>query len=814
MSNKPTTDTPVLDLNAALKGKELYAFWGLASLLVFLLFRDYLLGSSTYLFRDIGSDTVNFNYPFLYYITKQIHETGVPTWTFTQGMGQSAYPWVFGDAFNWIYYLWGPENMPTKIVYVEIFKLLLAGTLFVQFLKYMNINPVAVVIGALLYTFSGYGLIGGTWYVFSSNLTYLVLLLWGFERLYRQNSYWMLILGVAMLASYQVVMLYVNALFLGLFFIMRYFGDKGLSDLKGLGILVAKAFVAGVIGVGFAVVNITPFFLDMYDSPRFGGESGYINKLSSVSIFFTETSNYYGSLVLRTISNNLLGSGTDYKGWYNYLEAPMNYGGILALILAPVLLFMLEGRKRLLYASTLGIMVFVQVFPWFRYAFWMFLGDYFRNLSLFSSCLFQLMTIWALDELFKTNKKPLVPVLASGLVWLILLYYPWVFDNGSDVVDAAHQSFCAFMIVVYVGLLIGLFYMTSLRKTLQITLLVMVFAELFIISKDVLNGRPTVTKEELTSKIGYNDYTVDAVKYLKAKDKDFYRLTKNYASGTAIHGSMNDAKVQDYFGTMSYYSFNHPNYIRYLAKLKVLDPKNESETRWVSGVSGELLLHPTTASKYFLFKGETYKNDPMFSNLFTRDTTFGDVNILKNKHTLPLGFVYHKLISNADFNKLDKVKRSIATLNAALIDSLEEVKLKNSLPFIAGDSIPAPNAYSFQVLANDASKLRKDTLVIDHFEEAHIKGHLNVSQKGIFYLSIPIDRGWSLKIDGKETPFIPVFGGLMGAQVETGQHQIDLEYTQPYLKQAVLVSLFFGLIFLGVIAFELISKRKKTKEMQ
>jgi uncharacterized membrane protein YfhO len=71
-----------------------------------------------------------------------------------------------------------------------------------------------------------------------------------------------------------------------------------------------------------------------------------------------------------------------------------------------------------------------------------------------------------------------------------------------------------------------------------------------------------------------------------------------------------------------------------------------------------------------------------------------------------------------------------------------------------------------------------------------------------------------LKIDGKETPFIPVFGGLMGAQVETGQHQIDLEYTQPYLKQAVLVSLFFGLIFLGVIAFELISKRKKTKEMQ
>jgi len=104
--------------------------------------------------------------------------------------------------------------------------------------------------------------------------------------------------------------------------------------------------------------------------------------------------------------------------------------------------------------------------------------------------------------------------------------------------------------------LFGLSQNSSIKHTSKILLIVLCVIEVTYLSGITVNKRDVVTQSILKEKVGYNDYTVEAVNYLKQTDKSFYRLNKDYSSGLAIHSSINDAKVQGYYGTPSYFSFN------------------------------------------------------------------------------------------------------------------------------------------------------------------------------------------------------------------------------------------------------------------
>ena len=50
---------------------------------------------------------------------------------------------------------------------------------------------------------------------------------------------------------------------------------------------------------------------------------------------------------------------------------------------------------------------------------------------------------------------------------------------------------------------------------------------------------------------------------------------------------------------------------------------------------------------------------------------------------------------------------------------------------------------------------------------------------GILVFSIPYNRGWSLKIDGKETPMIRANFGMLATPVQPGAHSVELDFHLP-----------------------------------
>ena len=79
-----------------------------------------------------------------------------------------------------------------------------------------------------------------------------------------------------------------------------------------------------------------------------------------------------------------MGTGNDFRGWQNYLEAPMTYCGLLCLVIFPQIFVGSTLRHRILYGLFFAIVLLATLFPWFRYFFWAFQGDYYRTLSLFA----------------------------------------------------------------------------------------------------------------------------------------------------------------------------------------------------------------------------------------------------------------------------------------------------------------------------------------------------------------------------------------------------------------------------------------------
>ena len=172
-------------------------------------------------------------------------------------------------------------------------------------------------------------------------------------------------------------------------------------------------------------------------------------------------------------------------------------------------------------------------------------------------------------------------------VLMLALFYPY--DSLSTAVDPALRTLIALYLIVYTVLL-DVFAKGRGRTLVGFAFLVLLSTELMVLSYLTTHRRLTLSPNDLTQKVGYNDYTVDAVKYLNSIDKGFYRVNKTYQSGTAIHTSYNDAKIQGYYGTRSYDSFNSKYYIQFLGDLDVINAQDEHQTRWSVGLISRPLL--------------------------------------------------------------------------------------------------------------------------------------------------------------------------------------------------------------------------------
>ena len=628
-------------------------------------FKKYFTGDFLFFFKDIGSDSLNQDYPAILHKVRLLESEFFSNWSFFSGMGEIVNNIIPVDPYTGFRFLEKQIGVATfdsdYFIYGRfsrkfVFSFLLTGIVFYSYLKTISINKFSALMGSMLISFSGFIVLGSSW-GFSGQVFKAVFLLFSFEQLFVKKKWYFFPFAILYLGSNPFV-LFIYSLFLSVYVLFRLFSEKEHRISKFIK-LSGQMIILGIVGLMMNIVNFSKVFIKMFYSPRVAGNASYTQALSAGEDIVNQ-SNIVPTTILRFFSSDILGTGSNFQGWNNYLEAPLFYIGLLTLLIFPQVFIYLNKRKKIIFGCFLGFWFLTLIFPFLRHAMLAFTGDYWRyGFDFFVPFTLLFYAIYALNELDKTFKINYKLLGGTLVILLVALFFPYE-SIPLKAIDNSLRMSIVLILFLYSALLV--FMSKSKYKSLaQIGLILLLTVELSYFSYKSYADREPVTKKEFKENAGgYKDGTIKAVEYIKSIDKTlFYRTEKNYQSGNAMHGSLNDAMAQGYYGTTRYSSFNQLNYVRFLEETGLIQKGDETATRWVTGFRGNPLLQTFGNVKYHLSKSE--KPDMMRFGFDSLSRQNG-ITILKNRFYLPFGYTYDKYINFIDYQNLIKYKISQQSL--------------------------------------------------------------------------------------------------------------------------------------------------------
>ncbi len=145
------------------------------SLIIFigiLAFREYITGEYLFFFKDIGSDSLNQDYPAILHKVRLLKSEYFSIWSFFSGMGRSLNNIIPVDPYTGFRFLEKQIGVATfdsdYFIFGSfhrkfVFNFLLIGIIFHYYLKTISIKKFSALIGSLLISFSGFIVLGSSW---------------------------------------------------------------------------------------------------------------------------------------------------------------------------------------------------------------------------------------------------------------------------------------------------------------------------------------------------------------------------------------------------------------------------------------------------------------------------------------------------------------------------------------------------------------------------------------------------------------------------------------------------------------------------
>ena len=750
-----------------------------------LVYSHFIFGDGTLLYKDVGVDSINIYYPRYVLVSDYIRDEGIPSWSFRVGMGQNIFSSLSALLISPVVWL-AKGTIARALVYQHLLYVLLSGVLFALFLASRGLAFASCLLGALLLSFSAYMCMGSCWYFHANEVVCFTFLLFAAEQAVSRGRWIYLVPAVTIVGFLGAFHLYLAALFLCFYVpgrLIERFAWQPLPILRTSALLAAAA----LLGVGLGAILSLSSFYGLVNSPRGAGPTSLVGRLSSQPIFGWESSLHYMTAVLRAFGNDLVGTGNDFRGWQNYLEAPMTYCGLLCLVILPQIFVGSALRHRILYGLFFAVILVTTLFPWFRYFFWAFQGDYYRTLSLFA--VFGIITLGMTAFSRYTEGGHLNFWILGGTIFLmiVILYFP--LREFQSLINSSLRVVATVFLLSYAILLsVG-----QLVKRSQIAgwiIVALAAIEIVYFDQITVANRPTVTKTELDERTGYNDETVAAISDINASDKSFFRIRKNRGSGPGMLESLNDAMVFGYYGTSSYSSFNNLNYIKFLMAVGAMSESDlATDTRWSYGLVEYPLLSTFACEKYVLTDNPAPFKTAEYYEFVRR---YGNKYLFRNQLFLPLGLSFGYYISEDMFLQLPQWAKPLALLNATVLSNKDA----------ADDLGPAPltmDDIKYQMIETSlpdiAAKRRSTALNIRSFRQTFIDGTIELNQRSVLVLQTPFDPGWHAFQDGRVAQVLKVDFGLLGVVLNAGRHTVELRYRPPFLYAGAAVSVVSLLIF-------------------
>lgn len=750
--------------------KSIYVALSLCGVILLCVFWDFVTFQKVLLFKDIGSDSINVFYP-KWALRAELWELYRTTnaYSLHSVMGESV---SFNqlDVFTWLTIIFGKDSIPYILVFKEMLKCVLTLLFSFQLFRLMNLSVIVALTGSLCFAFSGYMLMGfGAWHNFSEDVLWLALGVWMVEyTISKKKFFWIVVPVVMFILGNRGGTIFFH-LVAGLIF---YFVIRSIEYQRPKMILMNSLNFIGLAAIGLlaAYSSIQSKLKMIFASGRqeaievAGG--GAIGENPGKGIFVLADASEYYSLILRAFSTNLMGVGNEFKGWMNYLEAPLLYVGIPMLLFIPFFFIQQDKIRKRLYSSLVVVVAISLIFPWFRNAFWGFQLDYFRNFTMIIGVFLLIISMRGFDRFLNTTIKPPKWLLPSIVIVLMIVLFR---ASSIDNFDPGKRALVVFLLLGY-GLSL-LAYQFTRKSGFLILFMGMVLIDLGSNAYATVNERDIVSEKDIQNGELFSGNTLKALEFLKEHDKDLYRIAKNYSSGPAIHMSMNDAMVQGFNGLIGYSSFHYKYYLRFMRELGCIDPTNADESKWVYKVLNRPFLSSFLGAKYFLNKGNPMDFDP---NNFVQISQVKDIYITESKLALPLVIAYDKYILQDDFRKLGMINKDYVLYQALVVEPNDVKSLHMLTPFNLSDTLSGNLSSGFTKVAMERRRMMN---VIARPTLTGIEADIELPKSAVVVFQVPNRDRNTVFINGEEQEkHIGNFGFPAMAIDKPGKYAIEFKY--------------------------------------
>ena len=784
------------------------------------IFRDYLYGNDLMIFNDIGSDTWQqyiMNYTS---IVNHLRDGSFSLWDFNNGLGINQFNFNLFDPFLMLLYgvgvVLGPAHMLLYINVIQILKIMVAACAFYWFLSQFSFSVLSKMITSYAYALNGFLLVWGQHYQFGTVVIYFPLMLLFCEKFIQKKKGKALFPVMVFLCGiYSVYFTYMCLAATGLYLLFRILMLDGLTWKERI-----QRFLLGcaemIMGVGMSLVVFLPMAEVLLDvSSRL--ESDGTGLLDFLRQCFTPYSRkFYLSMLKRMFSSNLQNGYGLAKGpqqyVMNYYEDPVLFCSTLAVFLNVQFLAVLrkadmtKRAKRVLYGVAALILVGTAlpvggtVFNYFtlptqRYTFVL-------------MTVFLLLMAWMWDYMRKGGKLNLVLILA------VTALMGWAYWCGYE--QAGFQEYRTNILILTVTGILTAVCLTLLcfLKDIQIRNVILGVMGVVLVVNVVSEGgtnyqnRVTMKKTDVPAEVMVQEtqryeemrtsddkeikyraeiekpqdffremYRVDladCLNYLKENDPTFYRVEKDYISGTV---SM-DSSGQGYRGISTYNSVMNGNVKEFVKtcypELFFADHNhytfwNNVDDNWLAAFLGV---------KYIL-SGNGEPDETKYKLLDQVGSLYIHVNVLDAQ----TAHFYTQDISEESLKELCTEENREELLGEAI--ALE-------------DGTEIGDASEIQTLKSEEQETaeQNSSVTLDAPQkDSVVTGSVHAEADGYALFMIPYEKGWSLTIDGEKAELLRGDIGFLACEVPEGDHTILLTFEAPGLKAGTIGSVLFWILF-------------------
>ena len=776
-------------------------------------------------------------YQFLLGFYEKVKSGNFSMFDWSLGFGANGFSLIYYSLFSPFTYLTlllKKEWIQYAILYLQILKLILIGNFTCLWLSKLSKNKNHVLIGSMVLTFCGWCFF--YWhYDYLNSFVFYPLILYFIEKYLTENKKLGFIICVFLLTITNYYFMYMFVPFICLYTLFRYliihddnkFKTVVIEALKFFGLLILSMLVGSFI--------LLPSINIIISSTRISEEE--VSLLIPWKDMYKIFTSMFTPAFYRYEPNYFIKQKqTLYQGWGGGASI---YTSFSLLMFIPTLFLFKDKKKRnCLLAFGLILLIFM-ISPYFYKLFQGTIDTRFFYM-------FTIYMVMVMVEVLDNYKKEYFGCILTSFMVMVFLICLFVFISYKKYL--IETNLLKNEIAVEMILIVIAFITIILIKAKQTKLLLIP-----IILECLLSNMMFVKYNEPMDKISIQSYgpvNDEIIKTIKNKDNGFYRIigAKNYndsyvnqSMGVSFYTSVYDYEMDDFLKsivdswainydrslntlyTLAGAKYWYPNDGYFVAPIgyEKVEGQDYYQNKYfveLGWVNNNVINDKAIDDVPYYYLSRVYRNYLTINDSDNYNYDLDDLEIIGfdyfgNKADFNLGYItsnsiFYLVNPNTTANYIDyyfnnELKRSESFWNYSLvIFSLSENQYVDRIIVGCDDNELLNQDMKLYVernvdyLEQEVYKKRiQNSFTNVVFDGDYISGDIKIDEDhSLVFTQVPYDKGWKVKVDGKQIEYSKVNGGFIGFYLDSGNHTVEFEYTIPMLIPGIVVSLVSTLI--------------------